>query len=102
MNPVLRDDLDRRSRLESTIGAQVVMMTAMTVETLEYLRRVMRRALDTECIIERIRQEHSTRESQTLISIGINTSPVGGAWSKRRAFDQMDWLAKTHISATEI
>jgi hypothetical protein len=55
MNPVLRDDLDRRSRLESTIGAQVVMMTAMTVETLEYLRRVMRRALDTECTIERIR-----------------------------------------------
>jgi len=41
------------------------------------------------------------RESQTLISIGINTSPAG-SWSKRRAFDQMDWLSKTYITATEI
>ncbi len=76
-------------------------MTSMTVETLEYFRRVMRRALDTECMIEKIRQEHSMRESQTLISIGINSSPHG-SWSKRRAFDQMDWLAKSFITATEI
>ena len=76
-------------------------MASMTVETLEYFRRVMRRALDNECMIERLRQEHSMRESQTLISIGINTSPAG-SWSKRRAFDQMDWLSKTFITATEI
>ena len=101
MNPVLRDDLERRSRLETTIGAQMSTMTSMTVETLEYFRRVMRRAIDNECMIERIRQEHSMRESQTLISIGINTSPAG-SWSKRRAFDQMDWLSKTYITATEI
>lgn len=55
MNPMLRDDLDRRSRLETSVGAQVAMMTSMTVETLEYFRRVMRRALDIECMIEKIR-----------------------------------------------
>jgi hypothetical protein len=101
LNPVLRDELDRRSRLETKIGAQVSTIASMTVETLEYFRRVMRRALDNECMVERIRQEHSMRESQTLISIGINTSPAG-SWSKRRAFDQMDWLSKTFITATEI
>jgi hypothetical protein len=52
-------------------------MTAMTVETLEYFRRTLRRALDTEMLVEKIRQEHSMREQQTLMAAGINTSPAG-------------------------
>jgi hypothetical protein len=55
LDPVLRDELDRRSRLNNAIGGQVSLMTSMTVETLEYFRRVMRRALDTEMMVEKIR-----------------------------------------------
>jgi hypothetical protein len=38
-------------------------MTTMTVETLEYFRRALRMALDTEMWVEKIRQEHSMREA---------------------------------------
>ena len=41
------------------------------------------------------------RESQTLQVAGINTSPAG-QWSKRKAFDQMDWLSKGFIQANEL
>ena len=77
------------------------MMTSMTVETLEYFRRTLRRALDTEMLVEKIRQEHSMREQQTLMAAGINTSPAG-QWSKRKAFDQMDWLAKGFVQTNEV
>ena len=77
LNAVLRDDLDRRSRLNNSIAGQVSLMTSMTVETLEYFRRTLRRALDTEMAVEKIRQEHSMREQQTLMAAGINTSPAG-------------------------
>jgi hypothetical protein len=76
-------------------------MTTMTVETLEYFRRTLRRALDTEMIVEKIRQEHSMREAQTLSAAGVNSSPAG-LWSKRRAFDQMDWLSKGFIQSGEL
>jgi hypothetical protein len=76
-------------------------MTSMTVDTLEYFRRTLRRCLDTEIIVEKIRQEHSMRETQTLMAAGINTSPAG-MWSKRKAFDQMDWLSKGFIQANEV
>ena len=63
--------------MNNAIAGQVSLMTAMTVETLEYFRRTLRRALDTEMLVEKIRQEHSMREQQTLMAAGINTSPAG-------------------------
>lgn len=41
------------------------------------------------------------REQQTLMAAGINTS-LAGQWSKRKAFDQLDWLAKGFIQTNEV
>lgn len=62
MNPLLRDDLERRSRLDSAIASQISLMTTMTVDTFDTLRRVFRRALEVEQYTERIRQDHAMRE----------------------------------------
>lgn len=55
LNPVLRDDLDRRSRLDNAISGQVALMTTMTVDTCDAMRRVLRRALELEQAMERLR-----------------------------------------------
>jgi len=48
-------------------------MGTMTVETTEALRKVIKRALELETTVERLRQDHGGREIQTLQAAGIST-----------------------------
>ena len=78
-------------------------MSTMTVETTEALRKVIKRALELETTVERMRQDHGGREIQTLQAAGISTG-VNPAlkWSRQRAFAQMDWLQRGFITISEI
>ncbi len=58
LDPMLRDELDRRSRLDNAIAGQVALMTTMSMETFDTFKRVLRRSLETEVIVERLRQEN--------------------------------------------
>jgi hypothetical protein len=73
----------------------------MSPETVEVFRRTLKRALDTEIMIERLRQANITKEAQTLQSVGLHASNAN-SWSKRKAFDQMDWLNKAYITVIEV
>lgn len=101
LSPLHREDLERRSRLDNAIAGQVSLMTSMTIETFEAFKRVVRRSLELELYVERIRQDTACKEVQTLHGAALPIDGVG-IWSKRAAFDQMDWLGKGFITSMEV
>ena len=74
IDPVLRDDLERRKAIWD-IG----------FETKEILRRVFRKIIDTEAMIEAIRQRIMREESVNI----------------RKAFDALDFLGRGFLTAAE-
>ena len=57
----------------------------MSFETKELLRRVFRKIVDAECMVESIRQRIG-REKQI---------------SLRKAFDSLDWMGRGFLTSTE-
>jgi Ca2+-binding EF-hand superfamily protein len=71
---LVRDDLERR-RAQFEMG----------YETKEILRRVFRKVIDTETIIESLRQRIARESSVQL----------------RKAFDALDWLGRGFLTTNE-
>lgn len=71
----------------------------MTVDTFDALRRFFRRALETEQHFERLRQDNAMREVSTIQNTGMGAIPQ---WGRRKAFEQIDWLARGYITGSEV
>ena len=80
LDPIMRDDLERRKAVISTFE--------MSFDTKELLRRVFRKIVDSECIAEMIRQR-------------IDKEVLKNEVSLRKAFDVIDWNGRGIITAND-
>lgn len=74
IDPILRDDLERRKAVWE-IG----------YDTKDFLRKVFRKLIDSECMMESIRQRIARERSISL----------------RKAFDSLDWLGRGFLTNNE-